>query len=335
MTKDKDLTIIAEIGINHNGSLKLAKKLVEKAKWAGADYIKIQNYIPDLIVTKNTPKAKYQKKDGKHNEKMFSLLKKYQFNFIKTNEIIKYCKKLKIKFLSSPFDKVSLDYLKKKKVGLIKIASGEITNYPLLKDIANYKKEVILSTGMSYLKEVKNSVKFLTNNGLSSKDITILHCTSQYPTKPQDVNLRAMLTLNKELNLDIGLSDHTLGYESAICAVYLGAKIIEKHLTLNKNMMGPDHKTSLEPLEFKEFVTSLRNTKFIAGSSKKKPTKEESKLAKIVRKRIIAKKEIKKNEYFNKNNITVKRSNKGISAINYFKYINKKAKRNYKTDQPI
>ena len=269
MTKDKDLTIIAEIGINHNGSLKLAKKLVEKAKWAGADYIKIQNYIPDLIVTKNTPKAKYQKKDGKHNEKMFSLLKKYQFNFIKTNEIIKYCKKLKIKFLSSPFDKVSLDYLKKKKVGLIKIASGEITNYPLLKDIANYKKEVILSTGMSYLKEVKNSVKFLTNNGLSSKDITILHCTSQYPTKPQDVNLRAMLTLNKELNLDIGLSDHTLGYESAICAVYLGAKIIEKHLTLNKNMMGPDHKTSLEPLEFKEFVTSLRNTKFIAGSSKK------------------------------------------------------------------
>jgi N,N'-diacetyllegionaminate synthase len=329
------LIIIAEIGINHNGSLKIAKKLVEHAKACGADYVKIQNYIPSMIVTKSNPKAKYQYDSSKNKEKMISMLAKYHFDFKKTIELMKFCKKIKIKFLSSPFDELSFNFLKKNRQKLIKIPSGEITNFPLLKLIAKYNNKIILSTGMSYLNEVKRTIKFMIKSGLNNKNISVLHCTSQYPTKPKDVNLSAMLTLKKKLNLDVGLSDHTLGFESSICAVYMGATIIEKHLTLSKKMKGPDHKTSLEPDEFRKFVTSLRNTKFISGSSKKQPTRNEKKLAKLVRKRIVAKKNIKKNEVFNINNITVKRSNKGIDASNYFRMINKKAKKNYKIDQAI
>ena len=334
MNQTSKLIIIAEIGINHNGSLKLAKKLVKHAKTCGADYVKIQNYIPNMIVTKNTPKANYQKNNNLE-EKMFSMLDEYHFSFKKTIELIKFCKKIKIKFLSSPFDELSFEFLKKNKLNLIKVPSGEITNYPLLKLIGKYNKKIILSTGMSYLSEIKKTLKFLIKNGLNKKNISLLHCTSQYPTKPKDVNLRAMLTLKKKFNLDIGLSDHTLGFESSICAVYLGAKVIEKHLTLNKRMKGPDHLTSLEPEEFKKFVISLRNTKFISGSPIKQPTQNEKKLSKLVSKKIVAKKFIKKGELFDPKNITVKRSNKGRDASNYFKTINKKAKKNYRIDEAI
>ncbi len=334
MKNKNKLIIIAEIGINHNGSLKIAKKLVDKAKDSGADFIKIQNYLPGLIVTKNNPKAQYQKNNNQ-NENMQSMLKKYHFNFSKTSQLLKYCKKKNIKFLSSPFDEVSFNYLKKKRLSLIKIPSGEITNFPLLKVIAKYNKKIILSTGMSKLKEVKNALDFLRRNGLKKNNITILHCTSQYPTKPEDVNLKAMLTLKKEFKVNVGLSDHTLGFESSICAVYLGATVIEKHFTLNKNMEGPDHKSSLEPNEFKNFVQALRNTKFVAGSSKKKPSKEELKLAKLVRKRIVAKKNIFKGQILNVDNITTKRSNKGTDASKFFDFINKKAKKNYRIDQAI
>lgn len=331
----RKLIIIAEIGINHNGSLKLAKKLAKKAKISGADYVKIQNYVPNSIVTKSTPKANYQRNKNKNNEKMYSMLKKYHFSFFKTEKFMKYCKKIKIKFLSSPFDETSFSFLKSNKLNLIKIPSGEITNFLLLKAIAKYKKKIILSTGMSNLNEVKNAVKFMSKQGLNKNKITILHCTSQYPTKPKDVNLNAMLTLKKKLNLDVGLSDHTLGFESSICAVYLGAKIIEKHLTLSKKMKGPDHATSLEPGEFKKFVVSLRNTMFVAGSFKKKPSTNEIKLSNLVRKRIVAKKYIAKNDIFSIQNITTKRSKNGVDASKFFNLINKKAKKNYKTDQPI
>ncbi len=331
----RKLIIIAEIGINHNGSLKLAKKLAKEAKNSGADYVKIQNYDPESIVTKSTPKASYQRNPNNYNEKMYTLLKKNHFSFLKTEKFIKYCKKIKIKFLSSPFDEKSFEFLKKNQLNLIKIPSGEITNFLLLKSIAKYKRKIILSTGMSNLVEVKNAVKFLSKHGLSKNKITILHCTSQYPTKPKDVNLNAMLTIKKKLNLDVGLSDHTQGFESSICAVYLGAKIIEKHLTLSKKMEGPDHLTSLEPDEFKKFVVSLRNTMSVAGSSQKKPSANEIKLSNLVRKRIVAKKYIYKNDIFSVQNITTKRSSKGTDASKFFNFINKKAKKNYKIDQPI
>ena len=329
-----NLIVIAEIGINHNGSLKLAKKLVDIAKKAGADYIKIQNYIPELIVSKNTRKANYQKKNDKSND-MLSMLRKYFFNFKKTNKLINYCKKKKIKFLSSPFDDKSFEFLKKNKLNLIKIASGEITNYPLLKLVANYNKKIILSTGMADMKEIKNTIKFLCNNGQSKKKISVLHCTSQYPTKPKDVNLNAMITLKNKLKLKTGLSDHTKGFEAGICAVFLGAEIIEKHITLDKKLEGPDHSTSLEPEEFKTFVKSLRNCRQIGGSSIKKPTKEEKLLSNLVRKRIVAKIKIRKNEQFSLQNITVKRSNSGIKAEKFFQILKKKAKKNYYPDQPI
>ena len=268
MRKEK-INIIAEIGINHNGSLKLAKKLVDCAKNSGADYVKIQNYVPNLIVTKTTPKANYQSDKNKKKEKMFEMLKKYHFNFSKTSQLIKYCKKKNIKFLSSPFDDISFDFLKKKKLNIIKIASGEITNFPLLKSIAQYNKKILLSTGMSNLLEIEKTINFLNKSGLQKKNITILHCTSQYPTKAKDVNLNAMVTLKDKFNLDIGLSDHTLGFEASICAVHQGAKFIEKHLTLDKKMKGPDHQASLEPEEFKNFVKSLRNTPYLASSYQK------------------------------------------------------------------
>ncbi len=332
--KTKNLIIIAEIGINHNGSLKIAKKLVDVAKDSGANYVKIQNYIPELIVTRNTPKAKYQKNHDS-NKTMYEMLKKNHFNFDKTSELIKYCKKKKINFLSSPFDDISFQFLKKKKLKLIKIASGEITNYPMLKLIANYNKKIIISTGMASMKEVKNSIQFLCKNGQSRNKIYVLHCTSQYPTKLKNVNLNAMITLKNELKLKTGLSDHTQGFEAGICAVFLGAEIIEKHITLNKKMKGPDHSTSMEPDEFRSFVSSLKNSTLIGGSAVKKPTKEEKILSNLVRKRIVAKKDILKNELFSLNNITVKRCYTGTRAEKFFNILNKKAKKNYKSDQPI
>jgi N,N'-diacetyllegionaminate synthase len=331
---NKNLMIIAELGINHNGSLKIAKKLVDVAKASGANYVKIQNYIPDLIVTRNTPKAKYQRNHG-NNKTMYEMLKKYYFNFDKTTELIKYCKKKKINFLSSPFDEVSFQFLKKKKINLIKVASGEITNYPLLKLIAKYNKKLILSTGMANMREVKNSINFLCKNGQSRNKIYVLHCTSQYPTKLKNVNLKAMITLKNELKLKTGLSDHTQGFEAGICAVFLGAEIIEKHITLNRKMKGPDHSTSMEPSEFRSFVRSLNNSTIIGGSAVKKPTKEEKILSNLVRKRIVAKQHILKNELFSVNNITVKRCNTGIKAEKFFNILNKKAKKNYKPDEPI
>lgn len=333
--KNKNLKIIAEIGINHNGSLIIAKKLVDKAKLAGADFVKIQNYVPELIVTKKTPKAKYQTKNSNRNENMYEMLKKYHFSFNKTGKLINYCKKKKIKFISSPFDEKSLDYLISKKINIIKVASGEITNYPLLKILAKNRIKLIISTGMSYLKEVNDTINFLKKNGLVKSKIFVLHCTSQYPTKPKNVNLNAMNEIKKKLKVRVGLSDHTTGFEASICAVSMGAQIIEKHITLDKNMIGPDHASSLEPSEFKIFVQALRNTKLIFGSNIKKPNRNEILLAKLVRKRIVAKKKIKKNDIFTQSNITVKRSNIGIDARKFFKILNIKSKKNYNIDEPI
>jgi N,N'-diacetyllegionaminate synthase len=331
----KKLNIIAEIGINHNGSYSIAKKLVDEAQSAGADYVKFQNFIPEELVTTNLPRAKYQLSKIKKNTSMLEMLKKYNFDLKKTQKIIKYCKKKKIKFLSSPFDNVSLNFLIKKKIKLIKIASGEITNFLMLKLIANYNLKIIMSTGMSNIKEVSDAVKFLIKNGFKKNNIILLHCTSEYPAKPRNVNLNAMLSLKKKFRLPYGYSDHTNGYEASICAVCMGATVIEKHLTLDKKLEGPDHKASLTPKEFSQFVKILRNVKIIKGSFIKKPTSDEKKMIKSARKYIVAKKNIKKNDNFTYENITVKRSGKGISAKNFFKILNKKAKKSYYKDEVI
>ena len=327
--------VIAEIGVNHNGSVSKAKKLIDIAKKASADFVKFQSYIPDEIVTKDLPKLNYQKNKNK-KESMKQLLSKFYFNFNKLKILKNYSKKKKIKFLCSPFGEKSFFFIKKLSLKYIKIASGEITNFPLLKLIAKYNKVIFLSTGMSYLNEVSRALNFLIKNGQSKKKIYLLHCTTQYPTLPEDVNLNAMLTLKKKFKIAIGYSDHTTGCEAALCAVSLGAKVIEKHLTLDKKMEGPDHNASLEPEEFIKFVKKIRNIEEMRGSYAKIPTAKEKEILPFVRKSIVAKTQISKGELFSEKNITVKRSKGGVSAINFYKISNKKkAKRNFQIDDII
>jgi N,N'-diacetyllegionaminate synthase len=327
--------IIAEVGVNHNGSMFKAKKLINISKQAGADFVKFQCYIPEEIVIKNLPKLDYQKNKNK-KESMRQLLNKYYLNFTQLEILKKYSQKKKINFLCSPFGEKSFFFLKKLKLNYIKIASGEITNFPLLKLIAKYNKIIFLSTGMSNLKEVSQALNFLIKEGQSKKKIYLLHCTTQYPTLPEDVNLNAMLTLKKRFKLDVGYSDHTMSYEASICAVSLGAKVIEKHITLDKKMKGPDHKASLEPKEFINFVEKIRNIEKMRGSYSKNPTVKEKKILAFVRKSIVARTRILKGEMFSEKNITTKRANRGLSAINFYKISNvKKAKRNYKIDDII
>jgi len=327
--------VIAEVGVNHNGSMPKAKKLIDIAKKAGADFVKFQSYIPEEIVTKNLPKLNYQKNKNK-KENMRQLLDKYYLNFDKLKTLKEYSKKKNINFLCSPFGEKSFFFLKNLRLGHIKIASGEITNFPLLKLIAKYNKIIFLSTGMSYLNEVNQALNFLIKEGQNKKKIYLLHCTTQYPTLPEDVNLNAMLTLKKFFKLDVGYSDHTKGYEASMCAVSLGAKVIEKHITLNKKMNGPDHKASLNPEEFIDFVEKIRNIEKMRGSYSKSPTAKEKKILTLVRKSIVARTQISKGELFSEKNITTKRAKGGSSAINFYKVSKKKrAKRNYKVDDII
>ena len=325
--------VIAEIGVNHNGSIFKAKKLIDIAKKANADFVKFQSYIPDEIVTNDLPKLNYQKNK---KESMKQLLDKYYLNFNKLKILKNYSKKKNINFLCSPFGEKSFFFIKKLRLKYIKIASGEITNFPLLKLIAGHNKIIFLSTGMSYLYEVNRALNFLIKNGQSKKKIYLLHCTTQYPTLPEDTNLNAMITLKKKFKIAIGYSDHTTGCEASLCAVSLGAKVIEKHLTLDKKMEGPDHKASLEPEEFIQFVKKIRNIEKMRGSYAKIPTVKEKKILPFIRKSIVAKTQILKGELFSEKNITAKRSNGGVSAINFYKISNKiKAKKNYQIDDII
>jgi N,N'-diacetyllegionaminate synthase len=329
--------VIAEIGVNHNGSIFKAKKLIDIAKKANADFVKFQSYIPDEIVTNDLPKLNYQKNKNKNKkESMKQLLDKYYLNFNNLKILKNYSKKKKINFLCSPFGEKSFLFIKKLRLNYIKIASGEITNFPLLKLIAKYNKIIFLSTGMSYLNEVSRALNFLIKNGQSKKKIYLLHCTTQYPTLPEDTNLNAMITLKKKFKIAIGYSDHTTGCEASLCAVSLGAKVIEKHLTLDKKMEGPDHKASLEPEEFIKFVKKIRNIEKMRGSYVKTPTAKEKKILPFIRKSIVAKTQISKGELFSEKNITAKRSNGGVSAINFYKISNKKkAKKNFQIDDII
>ena len=336
MRKIKDnLNIIAEVGVNHNGSIKLAKKLVDVAKKAGADYVKFQLFKAENLVQRKTKSLKYQIKNTKKNIGQFSLLKKLEINENFIIKIKNYCKLKKINFLCTPFDTESLSLLTKLKVFNIKIASGEINNYFLLKNIGKKAKKIFLSTGMSSLKEVDQALKILKFNGARTKNIYILHCHSDYPTSLENVNLRAMTTMKKKFKVKVGYSDHTNGIETGIAAVALGASVIEKHITLNKKMSGPDHKASMEPKKFYEFVNLLKNSQILLGSYEKKPTRIEKKNIKLIRKSISAKKNILKGERFSNRNITCKRPEGGLSPMLWKKVIGKRSKFNFKIDEFI
>lgn len=333
-----DVTIIAEAGVNHNGSLELAKELARSAKKCGADIVKYQTFNVDELVSKKAKLAKYQKENlgvivNEKEDSQKEMLKKLTLTNDEFVELKKYCDEIGIYFLSTPFDISSVEFLSKLGCSTWKIPSGEITNYPYLKEIAKTGKKVILSTGMCTLKEVQEAYDLLRQNGTTN--ITLLHCTTNYPTPLEDVNLNAMITLREVFKCKVGYSDHTEGIEVPIIAVSMGAKIIEKHFTLDRNMNGPDHKASLEPKEFKEMVDRIRRVNVIVGDGIKQPTKEEIDNIKVVRKSIIAAKPIKKGEIFTEDNITTKRPGTGISPMKWNEVLGTVAIRDFEEDELI
>ena len=332
--KNNRTLIIAEAGVNHNGCLILAKRLIKEAKNVGADIVKFQTFKAKNTVIQSAKKANYQIKNNK-KESQYSMLKKLELSFKDFKKLFDYSKKIKIEFLSTAFDIDSLIFLKKIGQKKFKIPSGEINNLPYLRKVGSFNKEIILSTGMSSLKEIKVAINILNENGTKKNKITVLQCNTEYPTPFKDVNLNSMQTIKKELNVNIGYSDHTKGYEVPIAAVAMGAKIIEKHFTLNTNLIGPDHKISLNPREFKQMVSSIRNIENSLGNIQKKLTKSEKKNIKIIRRSIVASKNIKKGEIFSSLNLTLKRPGTGITPMKWDKIIGKKAKRNFKKDSLI
>ena len=329
--------IIAEAGVNHNGDINKAKQLIDKAVEASVDYIKFQTFKTELCISKNAVKADYQIENTQNSsESQLEMVKKLELSFEQFVELEKYCTQKNIKFLSTGFDSESLTFLAQLGVTIAKVPSGEITNLPYLRQVASLFPEVILSTGMATIDEIKDAVKVLTDNGVSKDKITILHCNTEYPTPMEDVNLRAMLHIQRELGLPIGYSDHTLGIEVPIAAVALGATVIEKHFTLDKTLPGPDHKASLEPNELKAMVSAIRNIeKAIGGSGLKEVSKSEEKNKPIARKSIVASTDIKKGDIFTPENLTVKRPGTGISPMQWDEVIEKEAKRDFQEDELI
>ena len=329
--------IIAEAGVNHNGSIEMAKKLVEKAKEAGVDYIKFQTFKATKLVTKAAKQAEYQQKNiGKEGDSQYQMLKKLELSPEEHEILIDYCKELGIKFFSTAFDFDSVDYLHSLNLGLWKIPSGEVTNYPFLKRIAAFNEPTILSTGMCDMEDVKAAVNALCKNGLSKENLILLHCNTEYPTPFEDVNLKAMDALRKEFGVEVGYSDHTKGIEVPVAAVALGATVIEKHFTLDRNMEGPDHKASLEPDELKAMVSAIRNIeKAVGGDGTKHVSESEKKNIAIARKSIVAACDIKAGELFTEQNLTVKRPGNGISPMRWEEVLGQKAKRDFNEDELI
>lgn len=333
----KHVLIIAEAGVNHNGSIETAKKMIDKAVDADVDIIKFQTFKSEKLVSKSAQQAEYQKKNigSSSDNSQLNMLKKLELSHSDHKELIEYCNQKGIKFFSTAFDLESVDYLHSLNIGLWKIPSGEITNYPYLKKIAQFGEPVILSTGMCEMQDIEAALKVLTDNGLSKDKISILHCNTEYPTPFKDVNLLAMNELKKRFGVRVGYSDHTKGIEVPIAAVALGAEIIEKHFTLDRNMEGPDHKASLEPDELKAMVLSIRNIELALGDGHKTVSESERKNMAVARKSIVASKDIKAGEVFNENNLTVKRPGNGISPMDWEKVIGKTAKKDFVEDQLI
>lgn len=334
--KQNKVIVIAEAGVNHNGDITKAKALIDKGAEAGVDFVKFQTFKAGNLVTKQAKRAAYQDRNTQDNDSQYEMLKKLELSQAVHQELIDYCTKKGVQFLSTGFDFESLEFLAGLGITIAKIPSGEITNLPYLRKIATLFPEVILSTGMANITEIKDAVKVLTDNGISKDKITILHCNTEYPTPMEDVNLKAMLHIQRELGVPVGYSDHTLGIEVPIAAVALGATVIEKHFTLDKTLPGPDHKASLEPEELKAMVMAIRNIeKAIGGSGLKEVSKSEAKNKPIARKSIVATKTIKKGDLFSVENLTVKRPGTGISPMQWDEVIGKTAKKDFEKDDLI
>jgi N,N'-diacetyllegionaminate synthase len=327
--------IIAEAGVNHNGSIATAKKMIDAAAEAGADLVKFQTFKAEALVIKSAEKTEYQKEITGTDESQFEMIKKLELDRAEHEELIKYCASKSIRFLSTAFDHDSIDLLTELSVPFFKIPSGEITNLPYLRHIGRMGKPIIMSTGMATLDEVRFALKVLLGSGAEKEKITILHCNTEYPTPMEDVNLNAMLTIQDELEIAVGYSDHTLGIEVSVAAVALGATVIEKHFTLDRTLSGPDHAASLEPHELKAMVTAIRNIEKAKGDGVKRPSKSETKNIPIARKSIVAKKTIIKGEAFSESNLAVKRPGTGISPMEWDAYMDRSADREYQKDDLI
>lgn len=325
--------IIAEAGVNHNGDLALAKKMAVVAKNAGADIVKYQTAVPELVISKFAEKAEYQKVQTGDHETQLEMVRRIHFGFEAHRELKAYCDSIGIQYLSAAFDLPSIDFLASLDPPLFKIPSGEITNLPYLERVAACHKPVLLSTGMSEMEEIAAALNALKLGGAG--EVTVLHCNTEYPTPAEDANLRAMLDIQKRFGCRVGYSDHTLGIEADIAAVALGAQVVEKHFTLDKNMEGPDHKASLSPSELMEMVSAIRRTEAMLGSGHKGVSFSERKNIAIARKSIVAARDIASGEAFTEENLTVKRPGQGVSPMRWYEVLGKRAKRAFAEDEMI
>ncbi|WP_461634098.1 N-acetylneuraminate synthase [Labilibaculum euxinus] len=321
--------IIAEAGVNHNGDIELAKQLIDVAVEAKADAVKFQTWKTELLVSKDAKMADYQIENTGIIESQYDMLKKLELSYNEFRELKKYCDRKNILFLSTPDEEESADFLNSLQ-NIFKIGSAELTNIPFLRHIASFKKEIILSTGMGTMVEIEIAVRTLLDAGITKNQITLLHVTTQYPTPMVEVNLKAMLAIKDQFGLKVGYSDHTMGTEVPIAAVALGAQLIEKHFTLDRNMPGPDHQASLNPEELKYMVIAIRNIEKALGDGNKKPSASESKNKEVVRKCIIALCEINKNAILSTKNIGLRRITGGIPSIEWDKVLGQKAKKDFK-----
>ncbi len=327
--------IIAEAGVNHNGSIELAKQLIDVAASAGADYVKFQTFKAEKIASKSASKASYQQKSTSASESQLDMLKKLELSEAAHHELIEYCQQKNIRFLSTAFDLDSIDLLQSLGIQLGKIPSGEITNLPYLRKMAQSFKQLILSTGMTEMDELRAAIDVLIHEGCDKNKLTVLHCNTEYPTPFEDVHLNAMLTIRDQLGVTVGYSDHTPGIEVPVAAVALGATVIEKHFTLDRSMEGPDHKASLEPEELIQMVTAIRHIEKALGNPDKKPSPSEIKNKVIARKSIVAARNIQAGEAFTERNLAVKRPGSGISPMQWDNVIGKKAPRDFREDELI
>lgn len=332
---NKKVVIIAEAGVNHNGDVNIAKQLIDAAAEAKADYVKFQTFQSNKVISSFAEQASYQYKNTGIKESQLEMVQKLELSKQDHQLLLDHCKKTNIKFFSTSFDLPSTRFLRKLNLGLFKIPSGEITNLPYLSLIGGYNTEIILSTGMADLGEIEQAIRVLEKNGTERNKITLLHCTTEYPAPFEEVNLKAMNTLREAFGTEVGYSDHTEGIEVAIAATALGASVIEKHFTLDKSLLGPDHKASLDPVELKKMVHSIRLIEKSLGNGRKEPSQSEIRNKSVARKSLVAKKLIKKGDKFTRNNITIKRPGNGISPMKIDDVLGRKAIRKFTTDEMI
>jgi len=327
--------IIAEAGVNHNGSVETARQMIDVAAAAGVDAVKFQTFRAENVASIFASKAQYQKKTTDEDESQLQMLRKLELDMDSHSQLIGYCRDKGVAFLSSAFDLESIDVLNNLGLEIFKIPSGEIINLPYLRKIGSLKKKVILSTGMANLDEIRAALDILAGAGTKKEDITVLHCNTQYPTPIEDTNLRAMVTIKEALGVKVGYSDHTLGSEAVIGAVALGATVIEKHFTLDRNMEGPDHKASVQPDELKAMVKAIRNVEMALGDGIKRPSESEIENKLVVRKSIVAAREVEAGEVLTEDNLAVKRPGTGISPAEWDVVLGERAKRKFMTDELV